>query len=212
MGVERSPGEGRRCSPRPWTGGAAIIRLADEPQQPLEQLERRRRTAADHEVDRHDLRHRAHAGVAPGEDTTAGGAITDGDDPLGRRGCGVGALERLAHVERHRAGDEQRVRVAGRGDETDAEALDVVEGVVERVDLELARVAGSRIDLADRETAPEAPRDGAAELRAEGLELPGRLRTQGFRAGLAQEVLEESAAHRGTRSCWVTGRDRSTSS
>src|SRR5207245_4658063 len=97
----------------------------------------------------------------------------------GRGGCGGGALESLAHVERHRAGDEQQVRVAGRGDEADAEALDVVEGVVERVDLELAGVAGSRIDLADRETAPEAPRDGAAELRAEALELPARRRPPG---------------------------------
>src|SRR5207302_4803317 len=93
-----------------------------------------------------------------------------------------------------------------------AEALDVVEGVVERVDLELAGVAGSRIDLADRETAPQAPRDGAAQLGSESLQFPRGLRTQGFRAGLAQEVLEESAAHRGTRSCWVRGRDRSTSS
>src|SRR2546430_2823119 len=64
--------------------------------------------------------------------------------------------------------------------------------------------------LADRETAPQPPRDGAAQLGSESLQFAGGLWTQGFRAGLAQEVLEESAAHRGTRSCWVRGDRKST--
>ena len=60
--------------------------------------------------------------------------------------------------------------MAGRGHEADAEALDVVEGVVERVDLELAAVAGTRVDLADAETAAEPARDDAAKLAARGFE------------------------------------------
>jgi hypothetical protein len=44
--------------------------------------------------------------------------------------------------------------MAGRGDESQAEALEVVEGVVQRVDLELAGIARSGIDLADGEAPP----------------------------------------------------------
>ena len=42
--------------------------------------------------------------------------------------------------------------MARRGDETQAEPLEIVEGVVERVDLELAAIAGAGIDLADGES------------------------------------------------------------
>ena len=49
--------------------------------------------------------------------------------------------------------------MAGRGDEADAEALDVVECVVEGVDLQFAAVARSRINFPDGEAAAEpAPR------------------------------------------------------
>jgi hypothetical protein len=39
---------------------------------------------------------------------------------------------------------------AWRGDEADAETLDVAIGVVERVNFQLAAIAGSGVDLADR--------------------------------------------------------------
>ncbi len=42
-----------------------------------------------------------------------------------------------------------------RGDEAQAEALDVVECIAQRMDFELATVAGSGVDLADREAATE---------------------------------------------------------
>jgi hypothetical protein len=45
--------------------------------------------------------------------------------------------------------------MARAGDEADAQAFDVVVGVVERVDLELAAVAGPGVDLADRQRLPE---------------------------------------------------------
>jgi hypothetical protein len=50
---------------------------------------------------------------------------------------------------RHRPGDQQHVGVARAGDEADAQPLDVVVGIVERVDLQLAAVARTGIDLAD---------------------------------------------------------------
>ena len=40
--------------------------------------------------------------------------------------------------------------MAWRGDEAEAEAFDVVVGVIERVDLKLASIAGSGVDLAYR--------------------------------------------------------------
>ena len=52
-------------------------------------------------------------------------------------------------------GDQQHVGMARRGGEPDAEALDVVDRVVERVDLQLAAVARAGIDLADGDRAPE---------------------------------------------------------
>ena len=54
--------------------------------------------------------------------------------------------------------------MAWRGDELQAEAFQVVEGVVERVDLELAAIAGACIDLADGEAAAEPPLRRAVEI------------------------------------------------
>ena len=61
----------------------------------------------------------------------------------------------------------QHIGMARRGDETDAEALDVVIGVVERVDFEFASVAGSGVDLADRQASAEPPPRGAMKRGCE---------------------------------------------
>ena len=53
--------------------------------------------------------------------------------------------------------------MARRGDEAQAEAFEIVEGVVERVDFQLAAVAGAGIDFADREAAAEPAVRGAVE-------------------------------------------------
>ena len=45
--------------------------------------------------------------------------------------------------------------MARRSDEPEAEPLDIVEGVIERVDLELAGVAGAGVDLPDRQAAAQ---------------------------------------------------------
>jgi hypothetical protein len=76
----------------------------------------------------------------------------------------IGALEGLAHVLGHRSGHEQHVGMARRGDEADAETLEVVERVAQRMDLELAAVAGAGVDLADRERAAEPPAGGAVHF------------------------------------------------
>ena len=60
-------------------------------------------------------------------------------------------------------GHEQHVGVARAGDELDAEPLDVVVGIVERVDLELAAVARTGVDLADRSARPRVAQDLALQ-------------------------------------------------
>ena len=54
--------------------------------------------------------------------------------------------------------------MAGRGHEAQAEALEIVEGVVERVDLQLAGVARAGVDFADGEAAAEPCAGGAIDL------------------------------------------------
>jgi hypothetical protein len=94
-------------------------------------------------------------------------AVSYGHHPLrvGRRQ--VGALERFAHVRGDRTGHQQHIGMARRGDEAQAESLEVIEHVAERVDLELAPVAGPRIDLADRERSPEPPARGLIHARGQ---------------------------------------------
>ena len=63
--------------------------------------------------------------------------------------------------------------MAGRGDEAEAEALEVVEGVVERVDLELAAVARAGIDLADGKAASEPAARGRIERAPASAAISG---------------------------------------
>ena len=51
-----------------------------------------------------------------------------------------------------------------RRDETQAEAFEIVERIVERVDFELAAVAGAGVDLADGQAASQPSMRGAVDL------------------------------------------------
>ena len=116
---------------------------------PSSSARRRGRAAGHFDVDGDHVRDAAEARVALAEDAAGAAAVADRDDEL-RLGRGVvGALERDRHVLRDGAGDEQQVGMARARDEADAEALDVVVRVGERVDLELAAVARAGIDLAN---------------------------------------------------------------
>ena len=112
--------------------------------------------------------------VAAGEDAAVGRAGARSDDPFGRGRCVIGAFQRLAHVMRHRARHQEHVGVPGRGDETEAEPLEIVEGVAQRVELELAAVAGAGVDMPDGETPSERPLGGLPDRRRECGELPDR--------------------------------------
>ena len=82
----------------------------------------------------------------------------------------VGDEQRLAHAARHRAGDEEHVGVARRGDDAEPEALQVVVGARELGQLVLAAVAGARIDMTDRETS-SASRLRQVDVLAEAAEI-----------------------------------------
>jgi hypothetical protein len=124
--------------------------MIKEREQASKNLRRAGRTTADVEIDGDDLGNTADDRVAAGEAPAIQGAVTDRDDPfrIGRRV--IGSFQRLAHVLGHRTGHQKHVGVAWRRDKADAESLEIVIGVVERMDLELAPVAGPRIDLTYR--------------------------------------------------------------
>ena len=136
--------------------------------------------------------------VAAGEEAAVERAVADRHHPfrVGRRV--VGALQRLAHVLGDRAGHQQHVGVARRGDEAQAEALEVVEGVVERVDLQLAAVAGAGIDLADRQAAAEPAARGAVDALPRARRAPRRRRAAAPRSAAPRSrLLEQQLAHVG---------------
>ena len=112
---------------------------------------------------------RPQARVALAEDAAGAAAVAHGDDELRVRRRVVGALQRDCHVLRHRAGHQQQVGVARARDEPDAESLDVVVRIAERVDLELAAVARAGVDLADRQRArPSVRRIRFCNARGDG--------------------------------------------
>src|SRR5262249_14230297 len=136
-------------------------------------------------------------------------AIADRNDPFRLRRRRVRALERFLHVARERAGHEQHVCMARRSDETNAEALDIVDRIVERVDLELATVARARVDFTDREAPTQAPTRGRVELERERSELGVDELRRRLGDRTLHDALEQEFAH---RLRWPTGRVPNTSS
>src|SRR5208337_614298 len=76
----------------------------------------------------------------------------------------------------------------------EAEPFEIVEGVAERVDLELAAVAGAGVDMPDRETAPERPLGGFGDRRRERGELRVVVPWRSFRHR-RPEALQQRVAH-----------------
>ena len=140
-------------------------------EQPFEQCGRRRRAAWDVKVDRNDGGNAAETGVAAGKETAVDRAAAGGDDPFRRGRRLIGPQQRLAHVFRHRPRDEKNVGMARRGHEAQTKSLEIVEGVGERVDLELAAVARSGVYFANGQTAPKSCAGGVIDLRREGREF-----------------------------------------
>jgi hypothetical protein len=82
--------------------------------------------------------------IAAGEYAAVGPAIADRNHPRWVRRRPVGALQRLAHVAGDRAGNEQHVGMARRGDEAQSKALEVVEGATSSRNLLILKIARLR--------------------------------------------------------------------
>ena len=173
---------------------SAHVRSYEEREQGFENFERRRWAAGNGDVNGQDRRYRSDAGVASAEEATSARTIADGDNPLGFGSRPVGSLESLAHVVGDGAGDEQDVRVTRRGYEPQTKTLDIVEGIAERMDLELATVARAGIDLANGKAATERASARAFEALARLPPGPCRQAAEPFRSvdrgsGLESRVL-----------------------
>jgi hypothetical protein len=87
--------------------------------------------------------------------------------------------------------------MARRGDEAQAEPLEIVESVLQRVDFQFAAVARAGIDLADRERAAEPALggqiDAAGKRREVGVLHGGRY----LRHRVSQQRFEHQPAHLG---------------
>ena len=152
------------CEPLPR---GLFFHFVDQSQQAFENFKRRRRASADVQIDGNDILDGSCTGIAAGENAAIGGAIPQRHHPFRLRRRGIGALQRLAHVPGHRAGDQQHIGMAGRGHEFQAETLDVVDRIVDGVDLQLAAIAGSGIDLADGQGPAEPRRAPAGQALGE---------------------------------------------
>ena len=163
--------------------------------QPLQQRRRRGRAAFYVQVHRDRRRNSADASVAAREQASVEAAVADRHDPFraGRRV--IRALQRLLHVARDRSGDEQHVRMSGRGDEAQAEPFEVVIDVAERVYLQLAAVARSGVDRANGQAAAENPSRRSLELRSEFRRHFRIVRGARLRQRRSHEALEEKFAH-----------------
>jgi DNA-binding IclR family transcriptional regulator len=117
---------------------------------------------------------------------------------LGCRRRLIGATQSQLHVPCNGSGHQQHVGMARAGNESNAEALDVVVGVIEGVDFEFASVAGTGIDFANAQSLAENCEDFALNLLAvdaQGIVARGR----GFAADAVACDLSEDAPHQ--RSC-----------
>jgi hypothetical protein len=95
-------------------------------------------------IDGNDGIDSARDGVAAGEYAAVGRAIADSNHPLRVWRRLIGALERLAHIAGDRAGNEQHVGMARRGDEAQSKALEVVEGATSSRNLLILKIARLR--------------------------------------------------------------------
>src|SRR5215813_25566 len=120
---------------------ARAVSGLEQCQQPLEQLRRAWRAAANMQIDGYDAGDPADHRVAAGKDTAVDRTVSDRNHPFGVRRSIIGARERLAHVPGDRPRHEWHVGVARRGHEVQPKAFEIIEGVVERVDLEFAAIA-----------------------------------------------------------------------
>ena len=104
------------------------------------------------------IRHATAARITCAKDAATCPAVSNRDNNLWIGHGIIGASQSFFHVHRYRAGYQQQVRVARAGNEFDAYSLQIVVGIIERLNFKLAPIAGAGIDVTDREcTAQDVP-------------------------------------------------------
>src|ERR1700694_686237 len=111
----------------------AYVRPFEQRKKTLQHSRWSRGAAGNVEVDRDHFGNTSNDRVAARETPSIPSAISDRDDPFRIRDRMIGALQRFAHVFSHWAGHYQYISMARRGHEPEAEAFDIVVGVVKRV-------------------------------------------------------------------------------
>ena len=132
-----------------------IAETSEKAEQPVQHGKRVGRAARNIKIDGNVLGHASLRSICAGEGTAADGACSDGDDDFGSRNRGVGFTQRVLHISRHRAGDDDAIGVARRGDELNSESPQIEDDIAERDELGLAAVAASGRHLPQFERAPE---------------------------------------------------------
>src|SRR5262245_639432 len=172
-----------------------VLARFEQREQPLKQLRRAWWAATDMQVDGYNGGDPAFDRIAAEKNAAVYRAVPDCDDPFGIRRSIICALERLAHVPGDRPCHEQHIGVAWRRHEMQPETFEIIEGVIERVDLEFAPVARAGINLSNRETAAQT--SARSTLNA-GAQFGQHLFIVGWRSfgqGAAHQCLEQNFAH-----------------
>ena len=116
---------------------------------------RTRRTPGYRHIDRDHIGHAAATGVALTEDSTRATAVADRNDELRVWRGIVGAPQRHLHIFGNGSRNQQQICVPRTCYKPDTLAFDIVEWIIERVDLQLAAVAGSGINGSNAQRAAE---------------------------------------------------------
>ena len=168
--LPRCPDRGRTGTPWPARERPAGLEAANRGEDAVQEGVGIGRATGNIDIYRDDFVHAAEAGVVLAEDAAAAATGAHGHYQS-RRGRGVvGLAQSQFHVARDRAGDQQHVGMTGRGDEMNAEALDVIHRAVQSRDFDLAAVARAGIHFADVERAAQHLGDAGLQFGTEGLE------------------------------------------
>ena len=150
------------------------------------------------EIDRHNSTDAADDRVAAREQAAIHGAVADRDNPFRIRRRVVSALQGFAHVFGDRPGHQEHIGMPRRSDEAQAKTFEIVEGVAERVDFQLAAIAGAGIDLrGSKDCGRAAPRRAVRRSRLV-RQVPRRLAPAAFRSAGVRKAFKQRPAHRGS--------------
>jgi hypothetical protein len=87
--------------------------------------------------------------------------------------------------------------MARRGNEVEAEPLQIVIGIVQRVDFQFAAVAGTGIHFSNRQTTAESSPRRSIDLRAQLSQRRFGRGGRGDRQRQSQQILKQQLAHGG---------------